>query len=145
MFSQLLTPVSDSLGLSFLVALLPILTVLILLGLLRLPAWAAAAAGLGVALAIAIGVWRMPINLAFNAVANGAVFALWPVMWIVLNALLLYNVAVRSGRFDAFRNWVASYLPNDRRIVLVVVGFASVRFWRACRDSVRPLRSQARF
>ena len=123
MFSQLLTPVSDSLGLSFLVALLPILTVLILLGLLRLPAWAAAAAGLGVALAIAIGVWRMPVNLAFNAVANGAVFALWPVMWIVLNALLLYNVAVRSGRFDAFRNWVASYLPNDRRIVLVVVGF----------------------
>jgi len=123
MFSQLLTPVSDSLGLSFLVALLPILTVLILLGLLRLPAWAAAAAGLGVALAIAIGVWRMPVNLAFNAVANGAVFALWPVMWIVLNALLLYNVAVRSGRFDAFRNWIASYLPNDRRVVLVVVGF----------------------
>ena len=83
MFSQLLTPVSDSLGLSFLVALLPILTVLILLGLLRLPAWAAAAAALGVALAIAIGVWRMPVGLAFNAVANGAVFALWPVMWIV--------------------------------------------------------------
>jgi lactate permease len=123
MFSQLLTPVSDSLGLSFLVALLPILTVLILLGLLRLPAWVAAAAALAVALAIAIGVWRMPVDLAFNAVANGAVFALWPVMWIVLNALLLYNVAVRSGRFDAFRNWVASYLPNDRRIVLVVVGF----------------------
>ncbi len=61
--------------------------------------------------------------LALNSVANGAVFALWPVMWIVLNALLLYNVAVRSGRFDAFRNWVASYLPNDRRVVLVVIGF----------------------
>ncbi len=44
-------------------------------------------------------------------------------MWIVLNALLLYNVAVRSQRFDAFRNWVASYLPNDRRVVLLVVGF----------------------
>jgi lactate permease len=65
----------------------------------------------------------MPVNLALNSVANGAVFALWPVMWIVLNALLLYNVTVRSGRFDAFRNWVASYLPNDRRVVLVVVGF----------------------
>ncbi len=123
MFSQLLTPVADSLGLSFLVAVLPIVTVLILLGLLRLPAWVAALAGLIVALIIAVGVWQMPVNLALNSIANGAVFALWPVMWIVLNALLLYNIAVRSGRFDAFRNWVASYLPNDRRVVLVVVGF----------------------
>ena len=123
MFSQLLTPVADSLGLSFLVAVLPIVTVLVLLGLLRLPAWIAALAGLIVALIIAITVWQMPVNLALNSVANGAVFALWPVMWIVLNALLLYNVTVRSGRFDAFRNWVASYLPNDRRVVLVVVGF----------------------
>jgi lactate permease len=123
MFSQLLTPVADSLGLSFLVAVLPVVTVLVLLGILRLPAWIAALAGLIVALIIAIAVWQMPVNLALNSVANGAVFALWPVMWIVLNALLLYNITVRSGRFDAFRNWVASYLPNDRRIVLVVVGF----------------------
>ena len=123
MFSQLLTPVADSLGLSFLVAVLPIVTVLILLGLLRLPAWVAALAGLIVALIIAVTLWQMPVHLALNSVANGAVFALWPVMWIVLNALLLYNVTVRSGRFDAFRNWVASYLPNDRRVVLVVVGF----------------------
>jgi lactate permease len=123
MFSQLLTPVADSLALSFLVALLPILTVLVLLGLLRLPAWIAAGAGLIVALVIAIAVWKMPAGLALNSVANGTAFALWPVMWIVFNALLLYNVAVRSGRFDAFRNWVVGYLPNDRRVVLVVVGF----------------------
>ena len=123
MFSQLLTPVGDSLGLSFLVAILPVATVLVCLGLLRLPAWLAAGAGLAVGLVIAVRYWQMPPGLALNAVANGAVFALWPVMWIVVNALLLYNVAVRSGRFDAFRNWVASYLPNDRRIVLIVVGF----------------------
>ena len=41
----------------------------------------------------------------------------------MLNALLLYNVAVVSGRFDAFRDWVLQHLPNDRRIVLVVIGF----------------------
>jgi lactate permease len=51
------------------------------------------------------------------------VFALWPVMWIVVNALLLYNIAVASGRFDAFREWVLEHLPDDRRIVLVVIGF----------------------
>ncbi len=123
MFHQLLTPVSGNLFLSFLVAALPILTVLVLLGLLRRPGWQAALAGLLVGLAIAIGVWQLPTGVALSAAANGMVFAVWPVMWIVLNALLLYNIAVTSGRFDAFRNWIVAYLPNDRRVVLVVIGF----------------------
>ena len=75
-------------------------------------------------LIIAIAVWRLARrSLALDAVADGAVFALWPVMWIVFNALLLYNIAVASGRFDAFRAWMIDHLPNDRRIVLVVIGF----------------------
>ena len=104
-------------------AVLPIVAVLVLLGVLRRPAWQAALAGLVVGFVIAVAAWKMPVGLAIDAVANGAVFALWPVMWIVVNALLVYNIAVRSGRFDAFRNWVSNHLPNDRRIVLVVIGF----------------------
>jgi len=123
MFHQLLTPVGDSLLLSFLVAILPIATVLVLLGILRRPAWQAALAGLAVGLAIAATVWGMPARMAFASALNGAVFALWPVMWIVINALLLYNVAVASGRFDAFRAWVIRHLPNDRRVVLIAIGF----------------------
>ena len=123
MFAQLLTPVGNSLGLSFLAAASPVAMVLLLLGVLRRPAWQAALAGLATGLAAAVFLWRMPPALAINAVANGAVFALWPVMWIVVNALLLYNVAVKSGRFEAFRVWVLNHLPNDRRIVLVVIGF----------------------
>ena len=45
-------------------------------------------------------------------------------MWIVFAAILLYNIAQRSGRFDAFRLWMIDNLPNDRRIVLVVIGFS---------------------
>ena len=123
MFKQLLTPVGDSLGLSFIAASLPIVTVLVMLGILRRPAWQASLAGLIVALIVAIGVWSLPANLAFAAVLNGAVFALWPVMWIVINALLLYNIAVKSGRFEAFRSWLIAHLPNDRRVILVVIGF----------------------
>ena len=123
MFQQLLTPVGASLGLSFLVALLPVVTVLVLLGVLRRPAWQAALAGLIVGLVVAVGVWQLPLGLALDSMVNGAVFALWPVMWIVFNALVLYNIAVRSGRFDAFRNWLLLHLPNDRRVVLVVIGF----------------------
>nr|WP_246402714.1 L-lactate permease [Gluconacetobacter dulcium] len=110
-------------GLSFIVAVLPVLAVLTLLGILRRPAWEAALAGLAIGLIAAVAVWRMPVGLAADAVLNGAVFALWPVMWIVLSALLLYNIAVKSGRFDAFRAWLLTNLPNDRRVVLVVIGF----------------------
>jgi lactate permease len=102
---------------------LAVLAVLILLGVFRRPAWQAAFAGLIVGLVMAVAVWQMPSSLAVDSVLHGAVFALWPVMWIVLNALLLYNVAVRSGRFEAFRAWVIDHLPNDRRVVLVVIGF----------------------
>lgn len=123
MFHQLLTPVGDSLALSALVALLPIATVLVVLGVLRKPAWQAALLGLLVALGIAVTLWHMPANLAIASALNGAIFALWPVMWIVVNALLLYNIAVASGRFDAFREWVITRLPNDRRVILIVIGF----------------------
>ena len=123
MFKQLLFPVADSIGLSFCVALLPVVAVLLLLGVFRRPAWQASAAGLGVGLVIAVSVWKMPADMALSSVANGAVFALWPVMWIVINALLLYNITVTSGRFDAFRNWIVGNIPNDRRIVLILVGF----------------------
>ncbi len=123
MYQQLLTPVGGSLALSFLVAILPILAVLLLLGVLRRPAWQASLAGLILGLIIAIAVWGLPAQITFAAAANGAVFALWPVMWIVINALFVYNIAVSSGRFDAFRSWIIHHLPNDRRIVLIVIAF----------------------
>jgi lactate permease len=91
---------------------------------MRRPAWQLCLAGLIVGLIVAIGPWHFPIWLAMNPIASGAAFALWPVMWIVFNALLLYNISVRSGRFDAFKNWIIKSLPGDRRIILVVVGFS---------------------
>jgi lactate permease len=123
MFRQLLTPIGGSLPLSFLVASLPIVVVLVLLGALRRPAWQAALGGLVVGLVVAVLAWRMPVGLALASVANGAVFALWPVMWIVVAALLVYNIAVTSGRFEAFRAWVLANAPADRRVVLVLIGF----------------------
>ena len=124
MFHQLLTPVGNSLPLSFLVAALPIIVVLLLLGWARRPAWQASLAGLIVGLIVAIFVWQFPVGLAAASVANGAVFACWPVMWIVFTAILLYNISQRSGRFAAFRMWMIDNLPNDRRVVLVVIGFS---------------------
>ena len=90
---------------------------------MRRPAWQSSLGGVLTAFVIALTLWQLPAGLAVSSALNGAVFALWPVMWIVFTALLLYNIAVISGRFDAFRAWVIAHLPNDRRVVLVVIGF----------------------
>ncbi|MGU7769688.1 L-lactate permease [Burkholderia sp. MR1-5-21] len=123
-FSQPLTPVGHSLLLSFLVAAIPIAVALIALGVLRRPAWQASLAGLIAGIAVAVGAWGMPVGLALDAVAAGMALALIPVMWIVFNALLLYNIAVKSGRFEDFRQWMLDHLPDDRRLVLLVVAFS---------------------
>src|SRR5579884_2388252 len=98
MFHQLLAPIAGSLPLSFAIAALPIATVLVVLGVLRRPAWIASLAGVLVGFIVALAGWRFPPALALDAFAAGFVFAIWPVMWIVVNALLLYNLAVVSGR-----------------------------------------------
>ena len=124
MFHQLLAPVANNLFLSFLVGLIPILVVLILLGVVRRPAWQAALAGLVVGFLIAITVWQMPVGLAASSTLNGFVFALLPVMWIVWNAMWLYNVTVRSGKFDSFRRWMIYNVPPDKRILLLLIAFS---------------------
>jgi lactate permease len=123
MFHQLVTPVGGSLVWSCIVASIPIVAVLVLLGVFRRPAWQASLAGLAAALVLARYVWDLPADNALSSVFAGATFALIPVMWIVFNALILYNVTVVSGRFQDFRDWLLEHLPNDRRVVLVVIGF----------------------
>jgi L-lactate transport len=124
MFHQILIPVAGNLFLSLVVGFIPIIVVLVLLGVVRLPAWQAALAGLVVALLIAIFVWGTPVNIAASATLNGIVFALLPVMWIVWNAMWLYNVAVRSGKFELFRRWMIYNVPPDKRILMLIVGFS---------------------
>ncbi|MDB5438723.1 MAG: glcA, partial [Caulobacteraceae bacterium] len=124
MFHQIITPVGGSLPLSFLVGAIPIAVILLLLGVFRRPAWQAAVAGLITGLILAVLVWKLPASIAISSIGAGATFAAWPVMWIVVNALLLYNISVTTGRFEAFRAWMVKHLPNDRRVALVVIGFS---------------------
>lgn len=123
MFIQPLVPAGHSLVLSFLLAATPILTTLFLMGVLRRPAWQATFGGLIVGVIMALAVWGLPLSLAVASISNGVIFSFLPVMWIALTALFLFNIAMESGRFDAFRQWIITHLPNDRRIMLVVLGF----------------------
>src|SRR5260370_4141046 len=123
MFHQILAPIAGNLFLSFLVGLIPIAVVLVLMGAFRRPAWQAALAGLVIGLIIASGVWQLPAGLAASSTLNGIAFVLLPVMWIVWNAMWLYNIAVRSGKFELFRRWIVYNVPADKRILLILIGF----------------------
>lgn len=124
MFHQIIAPIAGNLFLSFLVGIIPIIVVLVTLGILRWPAWLAALSGLLAGLIIAIFIWQMPLQQASSATLNGMVFALLPVMWIVWNAMWLYNITVRSGKFELFRRWMVHNVPADRRILLLIIGFS---------------------
>ncbi|KAI8333576.1 lactate permease [Chlamydoabsidia padenii] len=124
LFIQELAPIGGSLVGSFFVGLIPLLTVLIMLGGLKTPAHYASAAGLVVCIFIAIFAWHMPAQQCFQSIGNGIVFANWPIMWIVINAMFMYNTAVLSGIFDLFRRWMITNTPPDQRVILLIVGFA---------------------
>ena len=121
MFVQDLTPLG-SLGLSALVAVLPLATVLVLLGAVRARAHHAALIGLAVALVIGIVAYGMPVGQAISGALQGAAFGLWPIMWIVVNALWIYRITVRTGDFDVLRRSFGR-ISDDPRIQALIVAF----------------------
>ncbi|KAI7897404.1 lactate permease [Mucor mucedo] len=124
LFVQPLTPIGGSLIGSFFVGLIPLLLVLVLLGIFRVRAHYSALAGLIVCIFIAIFGWHMPAKQCFQSIGNGIVFANWPIMWIVVNAMYIYNLAVQSGIFEYFRRWLLTYTPPDKRIILLIIGYS---------------------
>jgi lactate permease len=122
MWQQVYTPLG-SLPLSALVAALPILTLLLLLGVLRKPAWLASLAGLGAAARVAAGAYGMPWGKLVSAAAYGAAFGLFPIGWVVFTAILLYRVTVESGKFEVLKDSIGS-LTGDRRMQAMLIAFA---------------------
>src|SRR3954467_14221772 len=122
MFQQDLQPVGDSLALSALCGALPLLTLFVLLGGLRMKAWLAGLISLAVALAIAIVLFSMPVGQALLAGTEGAAFGFFPILWIVLNAIWVYNLTVTSGHFDVLRRSFGS-VSSDQRVQAVIIAF----------------------
>src|SRR5580700_6132266 len=123
MWPQNYAPVANSLGISAMVAALPIFTLLILLGLLRKPAWIASLVGLGAAAAVALGVYHMPLSMVVSSAAYGAANGLLPIAWIVFTAILLYRLTVETGKFEIIKDSIAS-LTGDQRIQALLIAFA---------------------
>ena len=121
-FEQVYTPVAESLVLSTVVAALPIVVLFVLLAGFRVAAHWSSLASLALALIIAVAVYGMPVSLALNSTLAGVAFGLFPIVWIVINAIFAYNVIVDTGYFDVVRNSLAG-LSNDRRIQVVLIAF----------------------
>jgi L-lactate transport len=125
MWQQNYTPIADNLGLSALVAAIPIFTLLFLLGVKRKPAWKASLAGLGAAAVVALAVYGMPLMKLVEAITYGAAFGLFPIGWVVFAAILLYRVTLESGKFEIVKDSIGN-LTGDRRLqtLLIAVAFS---------------------
>jgi lactate permease len=122
MFQQDLQPVGDSLALSALCGALPLLALFVLLGGLRMKAWVAGLISLAVALVVAILLFEMPVGQALLAGTEGAAFGFFPILWIVINAIWVYNLTVASGHFDVLRRSFEKVSP-DLRVQAIIVAF----------------------
>jgi lactate permease len=122
MYQQVYDPVSDSLGLSAIFAVLPLLTLFVLLGGLKWSAHWAALASLAVALVVALAVYSMPLGQALDTALLGAVFGLFPIMWIVWNALWIYNMTEATGHFAVLRRSFGR-VSDDQRVQAVIIAF----------------------
>jgi lactate permease len=105
------------------VAALPIVVLLGLLAFCHVRAHFAALAGLAAALLIAVVVYGMPIKLSLAAVANGAAYGLFPIGWIVLCAIFVYDITVQTGKFEIIKQAIAG-LAGDRRIQALLIAFS---------------------
>ncbi len=121
MFQPEIAPLG-TLWLSALVALLPLLTIFLLLGWLRWKAHLAGLAALLVAILVAIFTFKMPAGLALLSATEGAAFGLFPITWIVLTAVWLYELTVVSGRFEDLRG-TFHMISDDPRILAVLIAF----------------------
>jgi lactate permease len=116
-------PVSGSLGGSAVVAAIPILVLFLMLGVFRRPAWMSAVSALISAFLIALAVYGMPLNLALISVIYGAAFGVFPIAWIVFAAIMLYRLAVDTGKFEIIKDSVGG-LSNDRRLQAMFIAFS---------------------
>ena len=120
---QVYSPVAGNLFVSALVASIPVVVLLGLLAFFHARAHVAALIGLAVSLLIAVAVYGMPIPLALSAAGNGIAYGLFPIGWIVLCAIFIYDITVITGKFEIIRATIA-HLASDDRIQALIIAFS---------------------
>jgi len=107
---------------------MPILVLLGAMAGLRLKAHVAAVLGLSTALAVAVLAFHMPVRLALTAATDGAAYGTFPIFWIILPVIFLYNLTVKTGTFVTLQESLAN-ITDDSRLQLVLIAFALGAFF----------------
>ncbi|PYQ90007.1 MAG: lactate permease [Acidobacteria bacterium] len=116
-------PVAGSLAASALVAAIPVFVLFLMLGVLRKPAWMSALSALASALVVSLTVYGMPVQLAVISTLYGAAYGLFPIAWIVFTSIMLYRLAVDTGKFEIIKDSVGT-LTDDRRLQALFIAFS---------------------
>jgi lactate permease len=121
-FQQNTQAVGDSLFLTAMCALIPLTVLFVLLGGLKVRAWISGLIALAAAILVAVALFGMPAGQALSAAVNGALFGFFPILWIVINAVWIYNLTVASGHFEVLRLSFEKVSP-DQRIQAIIIAF----------------------
>ncbi len=121
-WQQIYTPLG-SLGLSALVAVIPIVFFFLALAVFRLKGHVAGSITLALSVIIAIAAFGMPADIAIAAAGYGFAYGLWPIAWIIVAAVFLYKLTVKSGQFEVIRSSVLS-ITGDQRLQVLLIGFS---------------------
>lgn len=121
-WKQLIDPFNN-IFLSALVAVLPIAFIFWALIIKKMKGYKASLITVAIALVIAISIYKMPVKLALLSTANGALYGLFPICWIIISAVFLFNLTVKSGQFEVIKHFMAS-ITSDRRIQAMLIAFS---------------------
>jgi lactate permease len=116
-------PIAGSLAASALVAAIPVAVLFLMLGVLRKPAWMSAFSALLSALVVSLAAYGMPARLAILSALYGAAFGLFPIAWIVFTSIMLYRLAVDTGKFEIIKDSLGT-LTDDRRLQAMFIAFS---------------------
>ncbi|WP_218623923.1 lactate permease LctP family transporter [Granulicella sp. dw_53] len=121
----------QGLGVSAFLAMIPTLLLLYLLAVKRKPSWVAALSGLGATMLLVMLAYGMSVRHTFSAVAYGASFGVFPISWIVFWALVLYEITVRTAKFEVIKDSIGS-ITSDKRMQALLIAFAFGAFIEGC-------------
>jgi lactate permease len=121
-WTQVIDPFS-SIALSAMIAVVPILFIFWALIIKKMKGYKASLIATAIAVLIAILTYGMPVKLALLSAANGALYGLFPICWIVITAVFLFNITVKSGQFEIIKHFMAS-ITSDRRLQALLIAFS---------------------
>ena len=121
-WTQVINPLNNT-AFSALVASLPILFIFWALAIKKMKGYITSLIAIGIAILLAVIVYGMPVKLALLSTANGALYGLFPICWIIVTAVFLFNITIKAGQFEIIKHFMAS-ITSDRRLQALLIAFS---------------------